>query len=327
MPYAIVATLGPSSAEPRLWAGMQAAGASAYRLNTSHLTPPALAVWLQRLAAHFKTQGGAIPVILDLQGSKWRLGQFEPRILRVGEPVILSLADSSARADTLPVPHADFFRAAQSGDGEVVLNDAKSRLRIATATQDEVRAVVTQGGEIRARKGITLSGSGARVETINTADQAMLDVARPYPFVEYAVSYVRDGLEMERYRRWFPAGARLVAKLERRPALDDAAAIARHADALWLCRGDLGAELGIPHMAAAVHRCTASLREYPVPLLMAGQVLEHMVESPTPTRSEVCFLYDCLQAGYAGVVLSDECAVGRHPVESVRAAAMFHAGA
>ncbi len=322
MQYEITATLGPNSAHPGIWAEMLRAGATAFRLNTSHITAQDLADWLSRLSS-FRRQGrGEFSLVLDLQGSKWRLGQFPPWVLREGQQVVLTLAAKTQGAGVLPVPHADFFRAAQGG-GEILLNDAKSRLRVEAAEGPQVLAVVELGGEIRPRKGITLSGSQVRQENLGLNDQAMLDVAQAYPFVAYAISYVRDGEEMQRYRALFPAGAWLVAKLERQPALDDTPAIAAHADSVWLCRGDLGAELGIPSMAAAVHGFTALLPSLGVPAYMAGQVLEHMVEHPSPTRSEVCFLYDTLHAGYAGVVLSDECAIGRHPIESIRAAAMF----
>jgi pyruvate kinase len=92
---------------------------------------------------------------------------------------------------------------------------------------------------------------------------------------------------------------------------------------LWVCRGDLGAELGLRDMAAAVQRFTQTVGDLPAPVLMAGQTLEHMTRQPTPTRSEVCYLYDTLLAGYRGVVLSDETAIGHYPVESCRAAALF----
>jgi pyruvate kinase len=117
--------------------------------------------------------------------------------------------------------------------------------------------------------------------------------------------------------------AYLIAKLERGPALDEAGLIAASADELWLCRGDLGAELGLREMALAVRRFSEGAARCPVPVYLAGQVLEHMTGQPNPTRSEVCYLYDALAQGYHGVVLSDETAIGRYPVESCAAAAMF----
>ncbi len=99
--------------------------------------------------------------------------------------------------------------------------------------------------------------------------------------------------------------------------------IAAVADELWLCRGDLGAELGLRPMAEAVQRFSDSIGDLPIPALLAGQVLEHMVEHPAPTRSEVCDLYEALLKGYRGFVLSDEAAIGRYPIESCRIAALF----
>ncbi len=322
MNYEITATLGPASSAEQTWEAMLRTGATGFRLNTSHLNAAEMALWLRRLSDFRQRQGLSFPVVLDLQGSKWRLGQFAPRDLRLGETVRLVLAEASDQPDTLPVPHPDFFCAARAG-GEAALNDAKTLLRIDAVEGNTARAIVLQGGEISPRKGITLANSEGRTETLNLRDQSMLDAARPFAFAQYAVSYIRDAAEMERYRALFPIGAVLIAKLERESSVREAAAIARHADALWLCRGDLGAELGMPAMAAAVHDFAMVVREARVPVFMAGQVLEHMVDHPTPTRSEVCFLYDAIRAGYAGVVLSDECAVGRYPVEAVKTAAMF----
>jgi pyruvate kinase len=128
---------------------------------------------------------------------------------------------------------------------------------------------------------------------------------------------------MAGYRAYCGTAAYLIAKLERQPAVDQARQIAEAADELWLCQGDLGAELGTRAMAETVHRFAAGLEILSVPIFLAGQVLEHLTEHPTPTRSEVCHLYDALKQGYQGVVLSDETAIGRDPVASCRIAALF----
>jgi pyruvate kinase len=105
--------------------------------------------------------------------------------------------------------------------------------------------------------------------------------------------------------------------------VDEAAQIAAAADELWLCRGDLGAELGAKAMAVAAYQFSDRVRGMPVPVLLAGQIFEHLAEHPTPTRSEVCMVYEALMRGYGGVVLSDETAIGRDPVESCKIAALF----
>lgn len=334
MQYAVIATLGPATHDARAWEDLLAAGATAFRLNTSHIAVNDLLGWLARLEVFFHTRPAREPVevVLDLQGSKWRLGVLPARELIVGERVRLVLADAldpgdSALSGAIPVPRADFFRAAPLSDGEVVLNDAKVRLRIERIEGGVVHARVTQGGPVAARKGITLPGSSVRSEALCEKDREIVERTRAWGFTSCAVSYVKDALEMRRYREIFAAlpdpTPKIIAKLERAQAMLEAAAIAQHANEVWVCRGDLGAEMGLPAMAKAVRRLAEHRADIPAPVIMAGQVLEHMTISPTPTRSEVCYLYDCLDWGCDGFVLSDEAAVGRYPVESCRTAAMF----
>lgn len=327
MDYEVVATLGPASRDPEVWSEMLAAGATAFRLNTSHLSLEQLDSWLERLGRFLDGREELLPVVLDLQGSKWRLGGLPPCLLAVGDRVQLISADSTGEAYILPVPHPDFFQALaalRSGDpGEILLNDAKVRLTVEATGLGWVEARVTQGGPLSPAKGLTLPNSPLRIESLSAKDQSILEKTRPLGFVRYAVSYVRDAAEMARYRELCGPDAYLAAKLERQPAVSQAAQVLESADELWLCRGDLGAELGLQEMAAAVHQFAKRVGGMAGPSFLAGQVLEHLVDHPAPTRSEVCALYDALAGGYAGVILSDETAIGRHPVESCRAAALF----
>jgi len=323
MDYQIVATLGPSSEADSTWERMLAAGVTGLRLNTSHLSFPELRAWIDRLGPFLAALDPRPPLILDLQGSKWRLGQFPACALACGQRVTLVCAASTDRPDVLPVPHPDFFRAASVSGGEIVLNDAKLRLVLESRAGDALRARVTQGGEIVPRKGITYAVSTYRQESLSETDRAILAHTQHLTGIRYALSYVRDAAEMANYRARVGRSASLIAKLERQPAVDEAMRIAESADELWLCRGDLGAELGAPAMAEAVYRFSERVRTLPVPVLLAGQIFEHMAEHPTPTRSEVCGVYDALMKGYRGIVLSDETAIGCDPVESCRIAALF----
>ncbi len=333
--YEIIATLGPASQEERVWEAMLSAGASGFRLNTSHLSLAELEGWLERLAEFFarlhipkespKTRGrypGAL-LTLDLQGSKWRLGEFPPFQLVAGQVVELVYASNGAGSGRLPVPHPDFFLAAGLSNGRIALDDAKILLELESFRMDWMSARVRRGGEIHPRKGITFEACEYRKESLHEKDWAILEMTRGLGFVQYAISYVKDAAEMAHYRELAGGSAPLVAKIERRTALDEPAQVAAQADGLWLCRGDLGAELGLREMAFAVHRFSERVRRLPVPALLAGQVLEHMTSHAAPTRSEVCMLYEALGWGYAGFVLSDETALGQDPVECCRAAAMF----
>ncbi len=323
MDYEVIATLGPASEADQVWANMLAVGVTAFRLNTSHLSPVQLRRWIERLSPLLLERNPQPAIVLDLQGSKWRLGEFSACEFAGGQRVRLVCAASVDRPGVLPVPHPDFFRAASVSSGEIVLDDAKLRLALETQGPDALQARVIDGGVFLPRKGITYAASTYRQEALGANDQAVLDSTRQLAGVRYAVSYVKDAVEMAHYRAQIGSSAHLVAKLERRPALEEAAGIAKSADELWLCRGDLGAELGARGMAEATHRFSATVRALAVPVLLAGQVFEHMTEHAAPTRAELCGAHDAIAAGYRGLVLSDETAIGRDPVASCRAAAVF----
>jgi pyruvate kinase len=324
MAYKIIATLGPTSNSTKIWGDMISVGVTGFRLNTSHMSITDLEEWLQRLEVILEDAHPKPELVLDLQGSKWRLGRFETRELIQGQLVELRLAASSQFENILPVPHPDFFQAAPASSVKILLNDAKVQMEVISTETEKIKAQVVQGGEISAMKGITFSESSFRKESLSEKDQQIIEQTLDYPYIRYAISYVKDGSEMRRYRSMLGDKAYLIAKLERKTAIEEAVKISEHSDELWLCRGDLGSEMGMKLMAEVVYNYSQQIRDYPIPILLAGQVLEHMVEKPAPTRSEVSVLYESLERGFSGFVLSDETAVGRYPVESCRTAALFH---
>jgi pyruvate kinase len=323
MNYRIVATLGPSSSTPEIWQKMLVNGVTGFRLNTSHLELDQILVWLEQLSGLITKEDPPIPFVLDLQGSKWRIGQINRLNLAADQEIELFYSESSQLPSMIPVPHSDFFLATAMSSDQIVLNDAKVILSRIESGPDWLKARVVRGGELSSRKGITYVDSNYRNERLTEKDRGIFDATRDIPHIQYALSYVRDEEEMARYREIFGSRTPLIAKIERPTALKDVYNISNSADALWLCRGDLGAELGPAGMAHAVSNFTRVLRTIPIPILMAGQVLEHMSFSPQPTRTEVCYLLDCLDNGYMGFVLSDETAIGKFPVESCEAAALF----
>jgi pyruvate kinase len=324
MPYHIVTTLGPSTAEAKLWQDLVDAGAHAFRLNTSHLSLSTLDIWLEKLERFNSQRAKAIPIVLDLQGSKWRLGRFHAFTLSKNQRITLCLAESADDEAVLPVPHPDFFQAAQQAAAEIVLNDAKIRLSIESVAGEVITCQVLLAGEISSHKGIALPGTAFRRESLPLKDLSIVKKCESLPNIRYALSYVKDSIEMAHYRRQLGPDAYLIAKLERQTALADSQSMHSACQEMWVCRGDLGAELGLAALAQAVYTFHSQVKAVPIPVYMAGQVLEHMTDNGQPTRSEICHLYELLQKGYSGVVLSDETAIGRFPVEACRTAALFN---
>jgi pyruvate kinase len=212
--YTIIATLGPASAQAEQWSALLDAGVSAFRLNTSHLTLDALSRWLQSLDDFSRRRGEQTPLILDLQGSKWRWDDSN-LVLNPGDSVVLIHSAEAIEPGTLPVPHADFFRAALRSSGRISINDARSVLAVESVGDDRVVARGVAGGTVSPRKGITFVDSDYRLEVLNEADRLAGDLTASLDEIRYAVSYVRDGHEMKRYRDLLGKDRHLIAKLER----------------------------------------------------------------------------------------------------------------
>jgi pyruvate kinase len=307
--FEIVATLGPASFA--MARELARAGATALRLNASHLSAEDLA----RRASQAREGAPDLPIVVDLQGAKMRVGDIADRALAVGSRV--RFAAEAAGPDDVPLPHPELFAAAEPG---VTLGCDDGRLRFAVRACGEgwLEAEALVAGVLRARKGVNLLDHPVRLFGLTPADAARLEAVRALPRLQVAWSFTLDGREAGWVRERVP-GAVVVAKVERREAVDALAEIATLVEALWVCRGDLGEQLG----PGALGRFVGSLcpADLACPVLMAGQVLEHLTEHAEPTRSEVCHLSDLLERGYAGIVLSDETAIGRHPVHAVEQAA------
>lgn len=190
------------------------------------------------------------------------------------------------------------------------LDDARIEVVVERVAADHLEARVTRPGILRSHKGINRPEHPIPCTTLGPRDEAMIALARSAPDCELAFSFVHDGSEAALVRAAAGDGPRLVAKLERTEAFAHLDAIAETFDELWLCRGDLGSQAGLWALGPLQARFSAALATLGRPALLAGQVLEHLTRHAQPTRSELVHLYDVASAGYAGIVLSDETAIG-----------------
>jgi pyruvate kinase len=313
--FQLVATLGPASFDAARV--LAAAGATAFRLNASHLDPAALAAAVERVRRELPDA----PIVVDLQGAKMRLGPLAERALRAGE--VVRFARTPGGPAEVPLPHPEIFGAVRPGE-TLSCDDDRLRFRVTAVAPDALEALALTGGPLRPRKGVNVVEHPVELADLGAADLAALAALAGVPAVAWAFSFMRDGREAGWLRRRVP-GAVVVGKVERAEAVAALAAIDAAVDAIWIARGDLGAQLGMAALARTVARLDPTARR--VPVLMAGQVLEHLTAHAEPTRSEVCHLHDLVARGYAGIVLSDETAVGRDPAGAVRCAAALTRGA
>ncbi|HSK09823.1 MAG TPA: pyruvate kinase [Vicinamibacterales bacterium] len=303
----IVATLGPRSLP--LAAALAAAGATAFRLNASHLRPAALAAALART----RDACPETPIVVDLQGAKMRLGWIESRTVSPGDRVRFGPGGDPA----VSLPHPELYRDIRPGQ-VLSVDDGRLRLEVLEAGPTSIEARAVTAGTLEPRKGVNVERHPVHLQGLTPSDVEALSIGAMHAGVAFAFSFMSTGREAAWVREAVP-GAAVAGKVERDEAVQALPALASLVDAVWVCRGDLGAQLGLDRLARVV--AAIDPRAYPCPVLLAGQVLQHLVEHAEPTRSEVCHLYDMMARGYAGIVLSDETAVGRDPVRAVRVAA------
>ncbi len=305
-----ILTLGPATSDDDIILTLLTA-ADRFRLNTSHMTPAVLDNWLSNLRALYHKSGSTIPVVVDLQGPKMRIGTY-PAVDMLPEKITLTNTHVSDAAYRIPVPHQRFFAAVKPGD-IISLNDAKVLLAVTSVQDDNAEASVITNGSLASRKGINRKEHPISFSGLSETDREMVTVALNYPFTEFALSFVHDGTEAAHVRPHI-AERRLTAKIERPETLEYLDAVNSAFDELWLCRGDLGAQAGIHNLGLLQSRFTSWMQGMQASCFLAGQVLEHMTHFPEPTRSEVVHLYDIDKQGFHGVVMSDETAIGACPL-------------
>jgi pyruvate kinase len=306
-PLQLVATLGPASLD--LISELARAGATSFRLNASHLEPSDLAAAIERVRRCCPDA----PVLVDLQGAKMRVECREPLEFSAGTTIDFTLDPGPG----VRVPHPEFFEQVRAGD-TLSLDDGRLRMTVESVSRNAARARAANGGRLLHRKGINVEQHPVELAGLVARDLDACRIAAAHGVSAFAYSFMTDGREAAWVRQAVP-GCAVVGKIERRTATDRVREIGGRVDATWVCRGDLGAQLGLPGMARFVAGLHPAL--HPTPLLMAGQVLEHLTRHRDPTRSEVCHLHDLVARGFAGIVLSDETAIGLDPAHATVVAA------
>jgi pyruvate kinase len=296
----IVATAGPKSFERE--SELVFAGATSIRLNASHLSADEVYGHVVRILAEQTAD-----CVIDLQGGKMRLSAIEPLAVTPGQLVRFSCDPSEKSA--LYVPHPELFEQVVLGE-TLSLDDGRLSLEVVDRADTWLLARTSQSYVILPRKGINREHHPIEIADLGAVDQAILSQCALLSRVRYAISFVKDGSEAK-WVRSRVANAKITLKVERQEALDNLDTLASLADELWICRGDLGAQLGLNELGRVISLLEP--RRYRIPVLMAGQVFEHLTYHDTPTRSEICHLYELQRRGYDGIVLSDETAIGVSP--------------
>jgi pyruvate kinase len=315
----IVATLGPASSSPEIIRALFEAGADVFRLNFSHGGHADHQARYEAIREVERDAGRPIGVLADLQGPKLRIGTFAggPVTLEPGRPFRLDLDPTPGDNTRVHLPHPEIFAALHPG-AELLLDDGKIRLAVERCGDDFADTQVAIGGRLSERKGVNVPGVVLPLSALTEKDRRDLDFALSLGVDWIALSFVQRPEDLDEVRGLAGGRVRLVAKLEKPAAVERLDAIVERADALMIARGDLGVELPPQRVPTVQRRALRACRAAGKPAIVATQMLESMIEAPTPTRAEASDVATAVYDGADAVMLSAESAAGRYPVEAVR---------
>jgi len=314
----IVATIGPASSTPERLQDLFFAGADVFRLNFSHGTHDDHAAVFHSLRALEREVGRPISILQDLQGPKIRIGVVQGGKLSLakGDRVRFVLAGGNGDILSIPLPHPEIFAAILPGH-ELLIDDGRVRVKVTGCGDGVIDAEVLVAGLISNRKGVNLPGTILDLSPLTAKDRIDLAFGLELGVDWVALSFVQKPGDLLEARGLIQGRAGLIAKIEKPAALERIEDIVRLSDAIMVARGDLGVEIPPEEVPGRQKELVRLCRHMVRPVIVATQMLETMVSTPTPTRAEASDVATAIYDGADAVMLSAESASGQFPVEAV----------
>jgi pyruvate kinase len=314
----IVATVGPASSSPEMLKTLFLAGVDTFRLNFSHGTHEdhlAIHGAIRRLEGEV---GRPIGIMQDLQGPKIRVGTVAggKLVLAAGETIRFVLEGEGGGKDAIPLHHPEIFAAIIPGQ-DLLIDDGRVRVRVTGLGFDHIDAKVVVPGVISDRKGVNLPGTMLDLSPLTKKDRVDLAFGLELGVDWVALSFVQKPSDIIEARGLIGDRAGIMTKVEKPSALDSIDDIVRLSDAIMVARGDLGVEIPHEDVPGRQKELIRACRHMVKPVVVATQMLDSMVASPTPTRAEASDVATAIYDGADAVMLSAESASGQYPREAV----------
>jgi pyruvate kinase len=314
----IVATLGPASRTPEKVRELAQAGADVFRVNFSHGEHDDHARTIEAVREAESALDKPLAVLADLQGPKLRLGEFKNRSveLHTGRPFRLDLHSELGDENRVCAPHPEVFAALRPGS-LVLLDDGKVRLRVTANGPDFADTIVEAGDRLSDHKGLNLPGAAIPIPALTDKDRKDLAFALNQGVDWVALSFVQRAADMAELRQLVGGRAAVLAKIEKPAALDVLDEILDLSQGVMVARGDLGVELAPEDVPVVQKRLIRAARDRGIPIIVATQMLESMINAPAPTRAEASDVAGAVYEGADALMLSAETAAGQYPFEAV----------
>jgi pyruvate kinase len=318
----LVATVGPACREPAMLRKLIANGVDVFRLNMAHAEIEVHQQTVEAVRAAADAEGRPVGILVDLAGPKIRLGQLhtDPLTLELDQEISFVRGSTADRADELSCAYESLIDEVHVGN-DIVLADGIARLRVVEIHPDRAVCKVTEAGTIRSRQGVNLPDTHLSVPAFGEQDRRNAAWASRAGVDFVSLSFVRRASEILDLKSVLEAaGSRaiVIAKIEKREALDELDSIIAAADGVMVARGDLGVEIDIEKTPVAQKRIIRACTKLGKPVIVATQMLESMHHSKQPTRAEVSDVANAILDGADACMLSGETAIGDYPVDSVR---------
>ena len=311
----ILAAVGPASSAPEMLRRLFLAGADTFRLNFSHGSHDDHRQAFDAIRALEAEFGQPIGILQDLQGPKIRLGQLPggPREVAAGDTLTLRL---NGGGNDIPLPHPEIFAAVRPGD-QLLIDDGRILLETVAHDAETIAARVVAGGRLLDRKGVNLPDTVVDLPALTEKDRSDLEFGLSLGVDWVALSFVQRPEDLVEAKALIQGRAGLVAKIEKPSALDSLPQIVFEADAVMIARGDLGVEIPPEDVPGRQKEIIRLCRQFDRPVIVATQMLESMIITPTPTRAEASDVATAIYDGADAVMLSAETAAGQFPAEAV----------
>jgi len=318
----IVCTIGPASRSDDVLRAMIRSGMDVARINFSHGTKDEHREEIGSIRRIAQEEGATVAILADLQGPKLRIGELARSLdLRKGDRIRLINGPVDGSENAIPLPHPKLIGSAKVGD-RLLFDDGLIEAVVREARPDALIAEVVLGGRLSSHKGIAAPGTAPDLPPLTDKDRSDARYAVSHGVDFIALSFVRRADDLRSLREFLdriPEGDRvaILAKIERREAIENLGGIIRAADAIMVARGDLGIELSPEEVPFQQKEIIRRCNRLGVPVITATQMLQSMVSSPRPTRAEASDVANAILDGTDAVMLSAETASGGYPVEAV----------
>ena len=322
----IICTIGPASSDEQTLTNMVKAGMNVARLNFSHGTHAEHLERIELIRRVREALDVPLPIMLDTKGPEYRIRTFAKHRVHINDGATFTFTVNEVEGDETRVSVSYKGLARDLDVGDVILvNDGLVKFEVRQKTDTDLICRTLIGGELSDRKSMSFPNKVLKQVYLSDTDKAdlLFGIEQDVDFV--ACSFVSTPQDVMDVRAFLDANGgediSLIAKLENRAGVDNAAEIIKYCEGLMVARGDMGVEIPYVELPAIQKQLITMCRLQGGLAITATEMLESMISKPRPTRAEISDVANAVFDGTSAVMLSGESAAGKYPVEAVRAMA------